>query len=200
MPARKRISRRTPQKSTRSDPRLLTALAGPRQHFADPPITAGSGRERFISSCIMFDGSRPAREGGWQGGLSAIQALVNDIAKSAQEQSAGLSQINSAVAQMGQVAQQNAAMVEEVGAASHGLTREASELTRLVQGGLAERGCTAQGGPGGWGKASLTAFRSSLTGCRYPSGQPTSALGAMPRSGSLLVLCFSQAFRIPFGC
>ncbi|OYW99278.1 MAG: methyl-accepting chemotaxis protein [Caulobacter vibrioides] len=65
--------------------------------------------------------------------FSGIEALVNDIAMAAQEQAAGLGQINSAVAQMDQVTQQNAAMVEETTAASHSLTREASDLMSLVQ-------------------------------------------------------------------
>ncbi|MDR7231189.1 methyl-accepting chemotaxis protein [Caulobacter sp. BE264] len=65
--------------------------------------------------------------------FSGIEALVNDIAMSAQEQASGLGQINSAVSQMDQVTQQNAAMVEETTAASHSLKREASDLMGLVQ-------------------------------------------------------------------
>jgi len=65
--------------------------------------------------------------------FTGIESLVNDIALAAQEQAAGLGQINSAVVQMDQVTQQNAGMVEETTAASHSLTREASELMRLVQ-------------------------------------------------------------------
>ncbi len=65
--------------------------------------------------------------------FTGIESLVNDIALAAQEQAIGLGQINSAVVQMDQVTQQNAGMVEETTAASHSLTREASELMRLVQ-------------------------------------------------------------------
>ncbi len=61
-----------------------------------------------------------------------LNALVADIAASAQEQATGLNEVNTAVNQMDQVTQQNAAMVEEATAASHGLASEASELNRLV--------------------------------------------------------------------
>jgi methyl-accepting chemotaxis protein len=61
-----------------------------------------------------------------------LNGLVTEIAASAQEQATGLQQVNSAVNQMDQVTQQNAAMVEQATAASHGLAREAAELSRLV--------------------------------------------------------------------
>jgi len=66
------------------------------------------------------------------GQVAAIDALVKEIAASAQEQSTGLHQVNVAVNQMDQVVQQNAAMVEEATAASHALKSEASELSVLV--------------------------------------------------------------------
>ena len=66
------------------------------------------------------------------GQVAAIDALVKEIAASAQEQSTGLHQVNVAVNQMDQVVQQNAAMVEEATAASHALKGEASELSVLV--------------------------------------------------------------------
>ena len=61
-----------------------------------------------------------------------INAVVTDIAASAQEQATGLDQVNSAVNQMDQVTQKNAAMVEETTAAAHGLAGESEELGRLV--------------------------------------------------------------------
>ncbi len=61
-----------------------------------------------------------------------INALVIEIAGSANEQATGLVQINTAVNQMDQVTQQNAAMVEQSTAAAHGLTQETEELARLV--------------------------------------------------------------------
>ena len=64
--------------------------------------------------------------------VNRLNALVTDIAASAQEQATALSQMNSAVNQMDQVTQQNAAMVEESTAASHDMAREAQELSRLV--------------------------------------------------------------------
>jgi methyl-accepting chemotaxis protein len=64
--------------------------------------------------------------------VAEITGLVTEIAASAREQSTGLNEVNSAVNQMDQVTQQNAAMVEQSTAASHGLAREASELSALV--------------------------------------------------------------------
>ncbi|HWT50568.1 MAG TPA: methyl-accepting chemotaxis protein, partial [Caulobacter sp.] len=66
------------------------------------------------------------------GQVAAIDALVKEIAASAQEQSTGLHQVNVAVNQMDQVVQQNAAMVEEATAATHSLKGEAGELAVLV--------------------------------------------------------------------
>jgi methyl-accepting chemotaxis protein len=66
------------------------------------------------------------------GQVASIDALVKEIAASAQEQSTGLHQVNVAVNQMDQVVQQNAAMVEEATAASHSLKGEAGELSVLV--------------------------------------------------------------------
>jgi methyl-accepting chemotaxis protein len=64
--------------------------------------------------------------------VSQLNALVSEIAASAQEQSTGLAEVNSAVNQMDQVTQQNAAMVEQSTAASHSLASEAQELSQLM--------------------------------------------------------------------
>ncbi len=64
--------------------------------------------------------------------VEKLNVLVADIAASAQEQATGLNQVNTAVNQMDQVTQQNAAMVEQATAASHSLSGEAEELSRLV--------------------------------------------------------------------
>ncbi len=65
--------------------------------------------------------------------FSQIAVLVREIAASAREQASALGQVNTAINQMDTTTQQNAAMVEESTAASHTLSRQASELTRLVQ-------------------------------------------------------------------
>jgi methyl-accepting chemotaxis protein len=65
--------------------------------------------------------------------VNQIDALIAEIAKSAQEQAIGLSEVNTAVNQMDQVTQQNSAMVEEATAAASGLKSEAGELARLVE-------------------------------------------------------------------
>ena len=66
-------------------------------------------------------------------GVNRINALVGDIAGSAQEQATALTEVNTAVNQMDQTTQQNAAMVEETTAASHALAGEAEELSKLIQ-------------------------------------------------------------------
>ena len=64
--------------------------------------------------------------------VGKLNALIGDIAASAQEQSTGLAEVNTAMNQMDQVTQQNAAMVEQATAASHSLAKEAEALGRLV--------------------------------------------------------------------
>ncbi len=65
--------------------------------------------------------------------VAEMDALVGEIAASAQEQSTGLNQVNVAVNQMDQVTQQNAAMVEQTTAAAANLKSEANQLAMLVQ-------------------------------------------------------------------
>ena len=64
--------------------------------------------------------------------IGEINAVVVQIAASAQEQSTALHQVNTAVNQMDQVTQQNAAMVEESTAASHHLVHETEQLANLI--------------------------------------------------------------------
>jgi len=65
--------------------------------------------------------------------VSEINKVVADIAEATQQQATGLAQINTAISQMDQTTQQNATMVEESTAASHSLSKEMGELTRLVE-------------------------------------------------------------------
>jgi methyl-accepting chemotaxis protein len=60
--------------------------------------------------------------------VTEIDALIAEMAQSAQEQSTGLGQVNVAVNQMDQVTQQNAAMVEEATAAASSLRLEADGM------------------------------------------------------------------------
>jgi methyl-accepting chemotaxis protein len=64
--------------------------------------------------------------------VTEINKVVGEIAEATQQQATGLAQINSAISQMDQTTQQNATMVEESTAASHSLSKEMGELTRLV--------------------------------------------------------------------
>ncbi len=66
------------------------------------------------------------------GRIAEINALVVQIAASAQNQATSLKEVNAAIDQMDRVTQQNAAMVEESTAASHSLAAEADTLATLV--------------------------------------------------------------------
>ena len=66
--------------------------------------------------------------------VAEINAIVEDITHSTQEQATGLSQVNTAINQMDHMTQQNAAMVEESTAASHSLATEAETLQALAGG------------------------------------------------------------------
>ncbi|WP_249138244.1 methyl-accepting chemotaxis protein [Phenylobacterium montanum] len=66
--------------------------------------------------------------------VAEINAIVEEITHSTQEQATGLSQVNTAINQMDQMTQQNAAMVEESTAASHSLAQEAETLDGLTRG------------------------------------------------------------------
>ena len=66
------------------------------------------------------------------GEVARIDALVDGMARAAEQQSTGIGQVNTAVTQMDQGTQQNAAMVEESTAASRNLAEKTDELTRLV--------------------------------------------------------------------
>jgi methyl-accepting chemotaxis protein len=64
--------------------------------------------------------------------VGGVNALINEIAASANEQSTALAEVNTAINQMDQVTQQNAAMVEETTAASHALAQQAEGLSALI--------------------------------------------------------------------
>ncbi|WP_062205895.1 methyl-accepting chemotaxis protein [Aureimonas sp. AU12] len=64
--------------------------------------------------------------------VTQIDALVQEIAGSAREQSIGIADVNDAVNKMDRVTQQNAAMVEETTAATLSLRTETEELGRLI--------------------------------------------------------------------
>ncbi len=66
------------------------------------------------------------------GKVAEIDALIVEIASSAQEQAQGLNEVNTAVNQMDQVTQQNAAMVEQTTAATHSLKGQTLELVKQV--------------------------------------------------------------------
>ena len=64
--------------------------------------------------------------------IAEIDAVVGDIAASADEQATALQEVNIAVNEMDQVTQQNAAMAEQATAASTSLSRETVGLSALI--------------------------------------------------------------------
>ncbi len=61
-----------------------------------------------------------------------INAVVAEIAASAERQASGLQEFNSAVDQSDQVTQQNAALIDEASAATRGLMQQSAELAQIV--------------------------------------------------------------------
>jgi methyl-accepting chemotaxis protein len=92
-------------------------------------ISASSGQVESGARLVGLTGEALGRI---VGHVDQMSGLMTEIASAAQEQATGLAEVNSAVNQMDKVTQQNAAMVEQATAASHSLTSEAEELTRLV--------------------------------------------------------------------
>jgi len=66
--------------------------------------------------------------------VTTIDALVAEMASSAQEQTRAIGEVNIAVNQLDQLTQQNAAMVEETTAATYALNAQSTELSRLMGG------------------------------------------------------------------
>ena len=66
--------------------------------------------------------------------VGAIDALVDEIAASANEQASALGQVNVAVNQLDQVTQRNSAMVQQSTEATHNLRAEAADLSNHVGG------------------------------------------------------------------
>lgn len=116
--------------------------------------------------------------------IAKLNALIAQIAASAQEQSTGLNQVNTAVNQMDQVTQQNAAMVEQSTAASHNLASEAEELARLISqfqtGGVLHLKATLVKKPtprpaGKMRVAAAVKFKPAAMGGAKPYGEPLHA-------------------------
>ncbi len=104
--------------------------------------------------------------------VTQINAVVVEIAASAQEQSTGLSQVNAAVNQMDQVTQQNAAMVEESTAAAANLKHETDHLAQLI--GRFKTGAAA---------TAVTRQASAPTAAPTPAARTRTALRTSAASG-----------------
>jgi methyl-accepting chemotaxis protein len=85
-----------------------------------------------VEQGVELVGETGAALGKIMSSIADINAIVQEIATSANEQSSSLDEVNTAIRQMDQVTQQNAAMVEESTAASKNLASDSEELARLV--------------------------------------------------------------------
>jgi methyl-accepting chemotaxis protein len=88
-------------------------------------------KEQVDSGVELVDGAGDAL-GRIIAGVAEIEAVVGEIATSAQEQATGLQEVNGAVSQMDQFTQQNAAMVEQATTAVRALSRQTDEFARLI--------------------------------------------------------------------
>ncbi len=96
--------------------------------------------------------------------VNEINAIVGEIAVSAQAQATGLQQVSTAVNEMDSVIQQNAAMVEESTAASHSLAGDADELSALM------------------GRFRVSDGMSRSSGAAYSASKPSSARQPAPKA------------------
>jgi methyl-accepting chemotaxis protein-1 (serine sensor receptor) len=66
------------------------------------------------------------------GSVSEVAQLIDAIAMSSHEQSAGIDEVNGAVSQMDRVMQKNAALVQDAAAAAGALDAQARHLRQTV--------------------------------------------------------------------
>jgi methyl-accepting chemotaxis protein len=87
-----------------------------------------SSSNNHVDQGVKLVGETGAALGGIVGKVAEVDGLINEIARSSNEQATGLNQVNAAVNQMDEVTQRNAAMVEQTNAAAAGLLQEAEQL------------------------------------------------------------------------
>jgi methyl-accepting chemotaxis protein len=110
--------------------------------------------------------------------VTAITAIVAEIARSAGEQATGLAEVNTAMNEMDQVTQQNAAMVEQSTAASRSLAQETEGLAALV--GRFQIGEPARATPARAAPTRGPAIRATRTASRAPISRGATALALKP--------------------
>ena len=111
--------------------------------------------------------------------VAEIDALIVDIASSAQEQATGLNQVNQAVNQMDQVTQQNAAMVEQTTAATHSLKGQTLELVKQVS------AFSISTAINGVASASPSPTAPPRRAPAHPAGRPVAAVPAVRAAAAL---------------
>jgi methyl-accepting chemotaxis protein len=110
--------------------------------------------------------------------VTAITAIVAEIARSAGEQATGLAEVNTAMNEMDQVTQQNAAMVEQSTAASRSLAQETEGLAALV--GRFQIGEPARAAPAHAAPSRGPAIRATRAASRGPISRGATALALKP--------------------
>ena len=139
-------------------------------------LISASGEQ--VGSGVRLVGLTGQALGRIVGHVDQMSGLMTEIASAAQEQATGLAEVNSAVNQMDKVTQQNAAMVEQATAASHSLTSEAEELTRLVgqfKTGGEQQSRTSRGGGAAKAPSTPRAVVTRPAADRPPAARPPAA-------------------------
>lgn len=65
-------------------------------------------------------------------GIGRVAVIIDDVARSATEQSRGIDEISRSVGQLDELTQRNAALVEQAAAGSAALKEQAAQLSRAL--------------------------------------------------------------------
>lgn len=172
---------------------VATEVRGLAQRSADAArdiraLISTSGEQ--VASGVELVGQAGTALSGIVTRVGAIDSLISEIARNAQNQAVSLQQVNSAVVDVDRVTQQNAAMVEQVTAAARSLSREAGGLVDVV--GQFDVGA---GGHRGAARAYL-APASAPAPMRAPTPAPVMARASAPPAAPHFASIGSAAVKV----